>query len=83
MFRHGNNYFWKCSILLFAIFKNLSVIFFYCSILFTVEWSTDEDFKTIKGEKIVMDVRNLQYTINGLEKVDIVMVFLGIESSFV
>lgn len=39
------------------------------SLFIVVEWSTDETFENIKGEKLVMDVRNLQYTISGLEKV--------------
>eukprot|EP00794_Sanderia_malayensis_P008924 gene8924-9876_t len=35
---------------------------------YKVEWSTDENFKPIEGEKLVMDMRSLQYTIDGLEK---------------
>ena len=34
-----------------------------------VEWSTDETFEKVEGEQLVMDMRSLQYTVDGLEKV--------------
>ncbi|XP_065065509.1 ankyrin repeat and fibronectin type-III domain-containing protein 1-like isoform X2 [Rhopilema esculentum] len=35
---------------------------------YKIEWSSDLDFQKIKGVKLVMDVRSLQCTIDGLEK---------------